>query len=83
MQELAQSAGDRTHSSYKSVRLFTLIPGVDGNDGGDMKKTSSAVAIPRLFLPCDCKCIRTVFLSTSVCLSVRPSVKRVDCDKTK
>jgi len=39
-----------------------------------------------LFLPCDCECIRTVLLSTSVCLSVclslRPYVKRVHCDKT-
>ena len=36
-------------------------------------------------LPCDCKRIRTVLLSTSVCLSVCPSVclsvKRVDSDK--
>ena len=31
------------------------------------------------FLPCDCECIRTVLLSTSVC----PYVKHVDCDKTK
>ena len=26
------------------------------------------------FLQCNCECIRTVLLSTSVCLSVRPSV---------
>ena len=29
----------------------------------------------RRFLPCDCECIRTVLLSTSVCLSVRLSAR--------
>ena len=38
------------------------------------------------FLSCYCECIRTVFaidICLSVRLSVRPSVKRVDCDKRK
>ena len=35
------------------------------------------------FLPCNCESIRTVLLSTTVCPSVRLSVKCVNCDKTR
>ena len=44
---------------------------------------SPQLALHMPFLMRNCECIHRVLLSTSVCLSVCPSVKHVHCDKTK
>ena len=69
-------------SYFKLGTGVVIKAGRDWRDvGRPLRCNAFAIAT---FLPCDyAKHIRTVLLSTSVCLSVRLSVKRVYCDKRK